>query len=148
MNEVKPVLKCCLLTNRAFPPTRATEQAAGADLYTPFDYELPPLSTTRIETEVAVQFDPGHYARIAPRSGLAARHHIHIGGGVIDSDYRGPLTVIVTNLSPHFPYRVRRGDRIAQLIIEKIQIPKIEIVQVSELNKTMRGNKGLGSTGR
>ena len=81
---------------------------------------------------------------LAPRSGLALKHSIDVGAGVIDYDYRGPVGVILFNYSDvDFP--ILRGDRIAQLIIERISMP--EIVEVGELSETVRGAGGFGSSG-
>src|SRR5205807_8741763 len=84
------------------------------------------------------------YARIAPRSGLAANHSIDIGAGVIDQDYRGEIKVLLINHSK-YPYQVRPGDRIAQLILEEILLATPRKTEV--LDETTRGDKGFGSTG-
>lgn len=81
----------------------------------------------------------------APRSGLALKNFIDVGAGVIDSDYRGPLGVLLFNFSDE-PFQVRIGDRIAQLIIERISTPEVAIVD--ELPTTDRGAGGFGSTGQ
>src|SRR5437588_4876141 len=105
---------------------------------------IPPNERMAISTGIAIATPPGTYARIAPRSGLAAKYSIDIGAGVIDLDYRGEIKVISINHSK-YPYQVRPGDRIAQLILERILLadPKEE----EALDKTTRGNKGFGSTG-
>ena len=97
-----------------------------------------------IKTNIAVAIDPQHYGRIAPRSGLALRDGISVGGGVVDADYRGDVGVILFNHSVK-PFSVKRGDRIAQLILERIATPPI--VQVENLVATERGAGGFGSTG-
>src|SRR5437588_3761461 len=105
---------------------------------------IPPNERMAVSTGIAIATPPGTYARIAPRSGLAAKYSIDIGAGVIDQDYRGEIKVILINHSK-YPYQVRPGDRIAQLILEKILLAKAERTEV--LDKTTRGNKGFGSTG-
>lgn len=82
--------------------------------------------------------------RIAPRSGLAAKHSIDTGAGVIDYDYRGPVKVILFNFSDT-PFSISTGDRIAQLVLERIVTPEVSVVQ--ELKETARGGGGFGSTG-
>ncbi|XAO27153.1 hypothetical protein I312_105995 [Cryptococcus bacillisporus CA1280] len=86
----------------------------------------------------------GHYGRIAPRSGLASKHGIQTGAGVIDSDYRGPVMVLLFNHSD-VDFEVNPKDRIAQLILERISVPKLR--QVESLDATVRGAGGFGSTG-
>ena len=87
----------------------------------------------------------GNYGRIAPRSGLAAKHSIDVGAGVIDSDYRGEVKVLLFNLSDT-DFEVKPGDRIAQLIIEKYTMTEIQEVE-GKLDDTVRGEGGFGSTG-
>jgi dUTP pyrophosphatase len=82
--------------------------------------------------------------RVAPRSGLAAKHSIDVGAGVIDYDYRGPVKVILFNLSDA-DFAIARGDRIAQLVLERIHTP--DVVVVEKLAGTVRGAGGFGSTG-
>lgn len=84
------------------------------------------------------------FSFIAPRSGLAWKHSIDVGAGVIDADYRGPVGVILFNHSD-VDFEVKIGDRIAQLIIEKIIVPDVE--EVDDLDSTVRGSGGFGSTG-
>lgn len=93
---------------------------------------------------VAINFLVGCYGRIASRSGLALYSSIIVCAGVIDADYRGPINVILLNYS-NKEFNISVGDRIAQLICEKILIPDLELV--SELDDTKRGSNGFGSTG-
>ena len=83
-------------------------------------------------------------ARIAPRSGLAVRHGIDVAAGVVDEDYRGPLGVVLVNHG-ELPFEVQVGDRIAQLILELIDVPVVQ--EVASLDATNRGSNGFGSTG-
>jgi dUTP pyrophosphatase len=98
-----------------------------------------------VKTDIAVAIPEGHYGRVAPRSGLAWKHHIDCGAGVIDRDYRGNVGVILFNLAKQ-EFKIKQGDRIAQLILEKISTPPV--VEVEDLDKTDRGSGGFGSTGR
>ena len=133
------------LTAAAIVPTRGSTKAAGYDLYAPLDYTIPPNGKGMIKTDIAVGIPPGHYGRIAPRSGFSWKQHTHIGAGVIDEDYRGNVGVIVFNLSPKENVVIKRGDRIAQLILEQISTPPI--VTTRMLTRTERGTGGFGSTG-
>src|SRR5437588_5399863 len=104
---------------------------------------IPPNERMVISTGIAIATPPGTYARIAPRSGLAAKHSIDIGAGVIDQDYRREIKVILINHSK-YTYQVRRGDRIAELILEKILLANPE--KTEAIDKTTRGNKGVVGT--
>ncbi len=100
-----------------------------------------------IQTGVVLQFPGDCYARIAPRSGLALKHGIHVMAGVVDSNYRNTIQVILQNHGQQ-AFKVKVGDRIAQLIFERIYLPEtIEQVLIDELSETTRGENGLGSSG-
>jgi len=133
-----------MLSPGAIAPTRGSAGAAGYDLYANEAVTIGDTEFTPVNTGVSVAIPPGYYGRIAPRSGLAAKHGIIIGGGVIDEDYRGELKVLMSCLQGL--YDVSRGDRIAQLILEKITTPELEIV--TSLDDTDRGSGGFGSTGK
>lgn len=105
---------------------------------------VPANGKALVATDVAMAIPPYCYGRVAPRSGLASKHSIHVGAGVIDSDYRGAVSVLLFNLSTE-PFTINTGDRIAQLIIERIHLP--ETVVVDDLDATVRGESGFGSTG-
>lgn len=106
---------------------------------------MPPLDKTSVKTDIVICVPEGTYGRIAPRSGLAVKNHISIGGGVVDRDYRGNLIVVIFNHSEKNEFKINAGDRIAQLICEKFLSPRIEVVDF--LNDTERGTQGFGSTG-
>ena len=133
-----------MLSHGAIAPTRGSAGAAGYDLYANEDVTIGETEFTPVNTGVSVAIPPGYYGRIAPRSGLAAKYGIIIGGGVIDEDYRGELKVLMSCLFGI--YEVSRGERIAQLILEKITTPELEIV--TSLDDTDRGSGGFGSTGK
>jgi len=103
-----------------------------------------PGRVARVEADIRVQVPEGTYGRIAPRSGIALRYSIGVLAGVVDRDYNGNVAVVLINHG-RFPYRVHRGDRIAQLICEKIAVPDVR--EVSALPNTTRGARGFGSTG-
>src|SRR6202030_1049249 len=99
---------------------------------------------TVFNTQISIKLPKGTYGRIAPRSGLATKFMIGTGAGVIDRDYTGPIKVLIFNHSK-VGVPLAKGEHIAQLIIEKIETPPV--IEVKELEKTQRGNKGFGSTG-
>ena len=125
-------------------PTRGTEFAAGYDLYSAEEVTLKAKTRQAISTEIAILVLSGTYGRIAPISGLALKHSIDIGAGVVDEDYRGPIKVILINHSKD-DFVVKVGDRIAQLVLECIVTPDTEMV--NSLPESTRGAKGFGSTG-
>ena len=132
------------LTEFATIPKRGSEFAAGFDLSSAYDVEVPARGKALVKTDISIAIPPSTYARIAPRSGLAWKNFIDTGAGVIDYDYRGNVGVILFNHSDDV-FQVKRGDRIAQLILERISMA--EAVEVDELQETVRGEGGFGSTG-
>ncbi|XP_016018746.2 deoxyuridine 5'-triphosphate nucleotidohydrolase, mitochondrial isoform X2 [Rousettus aegyptiacus] len=137
-------LRFVRLSEHATAPTKGSARAAGYDLYSAYDYTVPPMEKTLVKTDIQIALPSGCYGRVAPRSGLAAKHFIDVGAGVIDEDYRGDIGVILFNFGKE-KFEVKKGDRIAQLICERIFYPEIEEVQV--LDDTERGSGGFGSTG-
>lgn len=125
-------------------PTRATKQAAGADLKATKDYVIPAWGKALVGTGIAIRPPTGTFGQVTGKSGLALHNNIMITGGVIDSDYRGEIGVIAFNLTNQ-DFILKKGEAIAQLICIKIAIP--EIVEVGELDATERGEKGFGSSG-
>ncbi|PWN40699.1 dUTP diphosphatase [Ceraceosorus guamensis] len=125
-------------------PTRGSAFAAGYDLYASQGSVLKARARGIVPTGIRLAIPEGCYGRVAPRSGLASKHGIDVGAGVIDSDYRGLLGVLLFNLSEE-DFTINEGDRIAQLVIERIATPEVE--QVADLDATVRGAGGFGSTG-
>lgn len=138
-------IKIKLLSEFAKVPERKTSSAAGYDLFAAEDFTLAPLSSYAVATDIAVAIPVGYYGRIAPRSGLAFRNGIDVFGGVIDSDYRGNIKVILFNSKSFDSFKINKGDRIAQIIIEAHYDAIWE--PVDELEETIRGEGGFGSTG-
>ena len=97
-----------------------------------------------MKTDLSIAIPKDTYARIAPRSGLAWKHFIDVGAGVVDYDYRGNVGVILFNHSD-VDFEIKHGDRVAQLILERITTP--EVLEVEDLDDTARGAGGFGSTG-
>ena len=110
-------VKC--LTENATMPRKGSDNAAGHDIACAEGGEVPANGKAIVSTDLAIAVPKGTYGRIAPRSGLAAKHHIQVGAGVIDHDYRGHVKVVLFNHGIA-PFRFEKGDRIAQLILEKI----------------------------
>jgi len=131
------------MASKATLPTRGSRFSAGHDLYALEDILIPAQGQKLVGTGIAIGIPQGTYARIAPRSGLAYRKSIGIGGGVIDADYTGEVKLIMMNHGKK-SYQVQEGDRIAQMIIEKIDTS--DMMEVDNLQITDRGNKGFGST--
>jgi dUTP pyrophosphatase len=129
-------------------PSAASAGSAGLDLRAAVDGELVlrPGERARVPTGVAVEIPAGWEAQVRPRSGLAHRHGITLPNapGTIDSDYRGEVAVILLNLG-HEPFHLRRGDRIAQLVLSRVEA--IEWDEVDDLAPSPRGDGGFGSTG-
>mgnify|MGYP003386127022 CR=1 FL=1 len=116
----------------------------GFDLSSAYDATIPARGKALVKTDIAIAIPESTYARVAPRSGLAHKHSIDVGAGVIDYDYRGNVGVILFNFSD-VDFEIKRGDRIAQLVLERISMANV--VEVTELNETDRGAGGFGSTG-
>ncbi|CAM0875519.1 unnamed protein product [Alopecurus aequalis] len=144
ITKISPLLKVKKLSENAILPRRGSALAAGYDLSSAADAVVPARGKALVPTDLSIAIPEGTYARIAPRSGLALKHSIDVGAGVIDADYRGPVGVILFNHS-EVDFTVKPGDRIAQLIIEVIATP--EVVEVEDLDATVRGEGGFGSTG-
>jgi deoxyuridine 5'-triphosphate nucleotidohydrolase len=130
----------------AIIPTKGSPGSAGFDLYAATNTVIESGKWGLVKTGIALQIPSDCYARVAPRSGLAFNKGLNVGAGVIDSDYRSEIGVILFNHSKNDFY-VNQGDRIAQLIFEKIYICAPEVVQYSELTSTQRDTGGYGSTG-
>lgn len=125
-------------------PTRGSQFAAGLDLYSNEAVIIAAHGRAVVKTGLSVAVPHGYYGRVAPRSGLAVKHGLDVLAGVIDSDYRGELLCALINHGTE-PIEIMTGMRIAQLVIEAIATP--EPVWSEDLNKTERGQRGMGSTG-
>ncbi|GMT22845.1 hypothetical protein PFISCL1PPCAC_14142 [Pristionchus fissidentatus] len=142
--EAKMAVRFIRVHEKARMPAYGSIHAAGADLHAAEASVVPAKGKALITTGLTMELPAGHYGRVAPRSGLAAKHFIDVGAGVIDSDYRGELRVLLFNFSD-VDFEVKEGDRIAQLICEKIS--QVNYVEVESLEDTQRGDGGFGSTG-
>lgn len=137
-------LKFVRTSENAFVPTKGSYLSAGFDLHSAYDYIIKPQDKIIAQTDLRIGVPPNTYGRLAPRSGLASKHFIDIGAGVIDQDYTGKVGVVMFNHS-QIDFKVKRGDRIAQLICEVIVKPELE--ECATLEATKRGENGFGSTG-
>ena len=140
-----PFLQFVKLSAHARAPSRGSPGSAGFDLHSAEEVVVGPGERVCVRTDLQVRVPDGTYGRVAPRSGLALRHGIDVGGGVIDGDYRGNVMVLLFNLGAS-DFFVGRGDRIAQLILEKICVG--EPLEQLAIDETERGTGGFGSTGR
>ncbi len=130
-------------------PAYAKPGDAGVDLRASEDAELAAGGgRALVPTGIAVAIPRGHAGFIQPRSGLALKHGVTCLNtpGLIDADYRGELKVLLINTDPGEPFLVRRGERIAQLVIQAVE--HVEFIEVDELDQTERGDGGFGHTGR
>jgi dUTP pyrophosphatase len=132
----------------AYVPTRQSKSAAGFDLYSSENTVVLSKERKLVNTDCIIKIPDGYYGRIAPRSGLAVKKCIDIGAGVIDSDYRGVVKILIINNGEN-AFHICKGDRIAQLVVEKIYTGEIEIIysEEHEMEETERGSGGFGSTG-
>lgn len=137
-------LQCVRLSESAVLPVRGSEWAAGYDLSASQPTTIKAGGRGIVKTDLQISCPAGTYGRIAPRSGLTVKKGIHVGAGVVDADYRGPVRVVLFNLGDE-DLEVKPGDRIAQLILEKIVMAPVE--EVEKLSETVRGAGGFGSTG-
>jgi dUTP pyrophosphatase len=128
-------------------PSYAHPGDAGADLVTTVDVTLAPGERDLVPTGVALALPDGFVGLVHPRSGLAAKHGLSIvnAPGTVDSGYRGEIKVCLINLDPREPITLRRGDRIAQLVVQRVE--RARFVEVASLSETSRGAGGHGSTG-
>jgi len=157
-------IKIKKLSKSAITPSRANDWDAGYDLYAAHDMVIGPMEKLVVPTGISIEIPRGYYGRLAPRSGLAVKNSIDVLAGVIDSGYRGEIGVVLINLNlPEIlfnrnkkstayesafgsrnKFSISKGDRIAQLIIEKCH--EIQWVE-TELSDSERGEGGYGSSG-
>ena len=130
-------------------PFYATKGSAGMDVYSNEELELEPLYTTIVKTGLFVKIPEGYEIQVRPRSGLSAKSKLRIANspGTIDSDYLGEIGIIIDNISDIYHHLIKKGERIAQLVLKKVeQIEWEEVEEFSEM--TERNTGGFGSTGK
>ncbi|CAH2355110.1 deoxyuridine 5'-triphosphate nucleotidohydrolase [[Candida] railenensis] len=145
--KIEESLKVFLRSDKATLPTRGSALAAGYDIYSAEDSIVPGQGQALVSTDISIIVPVGTYGRVAPRSGLTVKHGISTGAGVIDADYRGEVKVALFNHSKK-DFEIKKGDRIAQLVLEKIVNAEIREITQEELVTTERGEGGFGSTGK
>ena len=140
-------LKIKILDKDIPSPKFAHEGDAGLDLYSTIDYLLKPFERKLVPTGIKVEIPEGYAGFVQPRSGLAINHGISLVNtpGLIDSGYRGEIKAILINLDPVENFEIRRGDKICQMVIMKVE--NTQIIFIDELNDSDRGEGGFGSTG-
>lgn len=128
-------------------PSYARQDDAGADLVCAEDVDLAPGQRAVVGTGIAIALPAGYAAFVHPRSGLAARHGVTLvnAPGTIDAGYRGEIRVVMLNTDPATPVSFRRGDRIAQLVVQRVE--RAAFREVAALPDSARGDNGFGSTG-
>jgi dUTP pyrophosphatase len=140
------MLSVLLLSATARPPARSADGSVGYDICADEDTDIGWGGHGTVRTGIAVAMPAGCYGRIVPRRGLATRRGIDVLSGIVDADYRGEIVVVLANYNRGYgPFRVQRGDCVAQLIIERCEVPEVEMVD--ELPPTARALAGFGSTG-
>ena len=140
-----PLVVPVLLDAGGALPAYASAGAAGADLRASEALEIAAGSRAAVATGVRLEIPPGHVGLVWPRSGLAVRHGIDTLAGVIDSDYRGELKVVLVNHGDE-PFRIAPGDRVAQLLVQRVE--PVRFTATEQVADTARGSGGFGSTGR
>lgn len=125
-------------------PVRAHIDDAGLDLYSVEEHVLQSGDRRAIKTGIAIAIPTGYVGLIWDKSGVAAKGGLKAMGGVIDASYRGEVQVILVNLSAE-PYSIEKGAKISQILIQKVELA--EVCEVAELDATIRGEAGFGSTG-
>ena len=135
-------------------PTRGSKYAVGYDLYSCEELIIGKNNSALVDTGIILDIDldihnefNSLYARIAPRSGISYKKKTTVGAGVIDPDYRGNIKILIFNHNNEEALHIQKGDKIAQLIFEKVYTPKIFKIENNEVSETDRGLIGFGSTG-
>lgn len=139
------MFKVCLVHEDAQMPLQMSKESAGYDLASIEDVVVPPNSRTLIRVGLKMFIPLGYYGSIASRSGLASNHFVFTAAGIIDSDYRGEIKILLFNFS-NVPYQVKKGDHIAQIIYKQHVSPQLIKCDPDELPESERGEGGFGST--
>lgn len=163
-------LRIKLLSENATIPTRHNPTDSGLDIYAAEDVIIEPGETAIVKTDIAIELASGYEAQVRPRSGITYKTKLRVQLGTVDADFRGNVGIIVDNISHYvsdgsygwawsvggYPiesknpcldgsYLIRKGDKLAQLVVVPVELPDVEVVD--ELNYTARGNNGFGSSG-
>ena len=136
-------IKIKKLDNKAILPKKMHDGDAAMDLYSIENINFKEKEIKSVATGISLSIPIGYWGNIRDRSGLAFKHGLHTLAGVVDSNYRGEIKVVIINLREE--YNIKKGDRIAQLLIQKTE--KIELEEVEDLDDTKRGKSGFGNSG-
>lgn len=126
-------------------PTKANGYDAGYDLYALENLEIGPVNQKLVKTGISMAIPKGYVGLIWPRSGLAYKHGLDVFAGVIDAGYRGDIGVILYNSKLNQHYKIKKGERIAQILFQKVE--GFDLVEVETLDDSQRGEGGFGSSG-
>ncbi|SNC60546.1 deoxyuridine 5'-triphosphate nucleotidohydrolase [Kytococcus aerolatus] len=151
ISEPAVPLRATRLVEHAQLPTRAHPTDAGLDLYAAEAVTIAPAARALVGTGIALGLAPGTVGLVHPRSGLAARHGVTVlnAPGTVDAGYRGEVKVCLLNTDTRDSFTVAVGDRIAQLVIQRVELPDLqEVADADALGATDRSDRGHGSTGR
>ena len=133
------------MSNSSKVPTKNSPEEAGYDLYSSEDYIIKPMERKLIKTGVAFSIPYGFYGHISDRSGMALKKGAHCLGKIVDPTYRGEIGVIILNTDMFEPIKIQKGDRISQIIFKKYE--NVNFILEDELDQSLRGNHGFGSSG-
>ncbi|EKD49161.1 MAG: hypothetical protein ACD_63C00249G0002 [uncultured bacterium] len=141
-------IKIKLTSSEARMPKRGSDEAAGYDICSLEEIEIKPLESVLIKTGLAFEIPKGYYLKVCPRGSMVMKKNLDMphSVGIVDSDYRGELFVPLRNLSLKAPVIIEKGERIAQVILQKYE--EMEFERFEKLSETKRGNGKLGSTGK
>lgn len=145
--ESKPIIRFARLSEHATIPTKAHPLDAGYDISSAYPYTVPARGQVCAKTDLCCEMPRGYAGKLESRSGLSSKHGIEVGAGRIDEPYTGSIGVVLHN-HRDTPYEVKRGDRIAQLVLTLYGTHEVVECKPSEIADTDRGDKGFGSSGR
>ncbi len=137
-------IKIKKLKDNAIIPKSMHKGDAALDIYSCIDINIQPGERVLIDTGISMAIPQGYFGNIRDRSGLAVKHGLHTMAGVVDSNYRGEIKIVIINLSKE-EYSVKQGDRVAQMIIQEVN--EIVLEEVEDLDSTERGGGGFGDSG-
>ena len=146
MNKLEVIVQ--KLNTEVKMPSYAHEGDAGLDLYSTIDHVLQPGSRALIPTGLKMAIPHGYEGQVRPKSGLALKHGVTVLNtpGTVDAPYRGEVGVILINLDPKTPYEIKKGEKVAQMVFNKVEY--VTFTEATELAVTTRGEGGYGSTGK
>lgn len=140
------IIKFKKLSDTAITPCKAHANDAGFDLFSDENITTTGGDKVTIKTGIALELPDGYMADVRPRSGITSKTKLRVQYGTVDAGYRGEISIIVDNIGSWYDFEnIEEGMKLAQLVIQKI--PDVQLIEADELNDTVRGNGGFGSTG-